>query len=222
MSYLSRKTLEYLGEPIGSSSDILHGKFRKYYGGGKGDSPDPPDYAAQAQAQGQANLDAARATAKLNNPNIINPYGTQTVTYGGGAPVFNQTAYDRAMADYQKATTGAGGTNYQSWYNPATGKIEPKVSSSTAVAPNKNDFYLKNGDPDIATVTQWRNHVTNHLISRQLFLALRKHRFSDSAPSSNRLSVCSEFWYIVVNWKCHFIILNFSHKVKSPLLANLL
>lgn len=43
--------------------------------------PATPDYAGAAAAQGAANLDAARATAKLSNPNIINPYGTQTVTY---------------------------------------------------------------------------------------------------------------------------------------------
>ena len=56
--------------------------FILYGGGGKGgDAPDPPDYAAAAVAQGKASLEAARATAKLNNPNIINPYGTQTVTY---------------------------------------------------------------------------------------------------------------------------------------------
>ncbi|OGT54241.1 MAG: hypothetical protein A3E01_00190 [Gammaproteobacteria bacterium RIFCSPHIGHO2_12_FULL_63_22] len=46
------------------------------------DPPPPPDYAGAAQAQGAANIDAARATAKLSNPNVINPYGTQTVTYG--------------------------------------------------------------------------------------------------------------------------------------------
>jgi hypothetical protein len=85
MAYYSRKSLEYLGEPIGSPNDSVQGKFRKYYGGGggKGKSPKAPDYAALAAAQGQANLDAARASAKLNNPNIINPYGTQTVTYDG-------------------------------------------------------------------------------------------------------------------------------------------
>lgn len=47
-------------------------------------APPQPDYVGAAQAQGQANVDAARATAKLNNPNIIGPYGTQTVTYGTG------------------------------------------------------------------------------------------------------------------------------------------
>lgn len=49
---------------------------------GGNDPPPAPDYAGAAAAQGQANIDAARATAKLSNPNVINPYGTQTVTYG--------------------------------------------------------------------------------------------------------------------------------------------
>ena len=44
--------------------------------------PSSPDYRGAAQEQGQANLEAARASARLNNPNIVTPYGTQTVTYG--------------------------------------------------------------------------------------------------------------------------------------------
>lgn len=59
------------------------------------DPPAPPDYAAAAAAQGAANVEAARAGAKLNNPNIFNPYGTQTVQYGEG---FDQSGYDAAVA----------------------------------------------------------------------------------------------------------------------------
>lgn len=44
--------------------------------------PPPPDYAGAAQAQGAANVETARATAKLGNPNTFTPYGSQTVTYG--------------------------------------------------------------------------------------------------------------------------------------------
>lgn len=48
-------------------------------------SPPPaPDYVGAAKEQGTGNLEAARATAKLSNPNINNPYGTQTVQYGLG------------------------------------------------------------------------------------------------------------------------------------------
>lgn len=124
------------------------------YGGGKGDAPDAPDYAAAAEAQGRASLEAARATAKLNNPNIINPYGTQTVTYGGGAPVFNQSAYDKAMEDYRKSLntynqSGGGLSNF--------GAIAAGSSGGRGrlpVAPNQADYYIQNGDPDVGTVTQ--------------------------------------------------------------------
>ena len=58
------------------------------------DSPSPPpapDYTGAAVAQGQANIDAARATAKLSNPNVYSPYGNQTVTYEGDIPTVTQT-----------------------------------------------------------------------------------------------------------------------------------
>lgn len=44
--------------------------------------PDPPDYTSAAKEQGEANLEAAVASAKLSNPNYVTPYGTQTVQYG--------------------------------------------------------------------------------------------------------------------------------------------
>ena len=54
-------------------------------------APPAPDYAGAAVAQGQANIDAARATAKLSNPNVYSPYGAQTVTYEGDVPTVTQT-----------------------------------------------------------------------------------------------------------------------------------
>lgn len=62
-------------------------------------APEAPDYTGAAQAQGQANLEAARLQARLANPNISGPLGGQKVTYGRST--FDQTAYDKAMADYQ-------------------------------------------------------------------------------------------------------------------------
>ncbi len=61
--------------------------------------PATPDYAGAATAQGAANVEAARASAKLSNPNIYGPLGSQTVTYG--TPTFDQTGYDKALADFQ-------------------------------------------------------------------------------------------------------------------------
>ena len=69
--------------------------------GKKSPSPPPaPDYTGAAVAQGQANLDAARLTARLSNPNISTPLGGQRVTFGRS--VFDQTGYEKAMSDYQK------------------------------------------------------------------------------------------------------------------------
>lgn len=44
--------------------------------------PAPIDYTAAATAQGQANLASALQTSYLSNPNIVNPYGSSTTTFG--------------------------------------------------------------------------------------------------------------------------------------------
>lgn len=64
--------------------------------------PKPPDYAAAAKEQGQANLDAAIATGHINNPNVNNPYGTQTVTWQGDQPTLTQTFSPEQQALYEK------------------------------------------------------------------------------------------------------------------------
>lgn len=131
------------------------------YGGGKGDAPDPPDYAAAAQAQGVANLESARATAKLNNPNIINPYGTQTVTYGG-EPTFDAQGYDKAYKQYEAdlASYNAnpyvgnsfGGNSIGRGYLGGIG-IQQQAKPRP-IAPDKNSFWMGTGDPDVGTVKQ--------------------------------------------------------------------
>lgn len=64
-------------------------------------SPPPtPDYAGAAQAQGAANLDAARAQGRINNPNVIAPTGTQTVTWDGDTPTLTQTYSPQEQALY--------------------------------------------------------------------------------------------------------------------------
>lgn len=45
------------------------------------DPPPAPDYIGAANAQGSQNLKAAIATGIMNNPNVTNPYGSQTVTW---------------------------------------------------------------------------------------------------------------------------------------------
>jgi hypothetical protein len=104
--------------------------------------PPPPDFAAAAAAQGVANVDAARATAKLNNPNIVAPGGTTSVQYGSG---FDQTGYDAALAKYNADLTA-----FNSGQGDSNGVI--RTSSAAPTAPDRNKFVL--GDPDVPTVTQ--------------------------------------------------------------------
>jgi len=54
-------------------------------------APPAPDYIGAAKEQGVANIESARATAKLNNPNMYTPYGTQLVSYDGDVPTVRQT-----------------------------------------------------------------------------------------------------------------------------------
>lgn len=49
--------------------------------GGDSSPPPAPDYAGMAAAQGAANVEAAKQTAYLSNPNVIGPTGKRTVTY---------------------------------------------------------------------------------------------------------------------------------------------
>lgn len=142
------------------SVSILSGLAGKpYANGGKGGTPDTPDYAKAAEQQGIANLQAAQATAKLNNPNIINPMGTQTVTYGG-TPTFDAMGYDAAMKKYQSDLAA-----YKN--QPPSSPIGNGIASAWGIgtntgagggvapqAPDRNAFYKGSGDPNIGTVTQ--------------------------------------------------------------------
>jgi hypothetical protein len=90
---------------------------------GKESSPPPaPDYVGAAYAQGAANVDAARASAKLSNPNVYTPYGSQTVTYNGDVPTVTQsltptsqkTLDAQQAVQYQLANLGQKGTGIAS------------------------------------------------------------------------------------------------------------
>lgn len=90
--------------------------------GSKSDAPPAPDYIGAANAQGAANVEAARATAKLSNPNVYTPYGSQTVTYNGDVPTVTQsltptsqkTLDAQQAVQYQLANLGQKGTNIAS------------------------------------------------------------------------------------------------------------
>ena len=62
--------------------------------------PSAPDPVATANAQGTANLEAAKQTTALSHADQITPYGTLKWTQGGGTG-FNQSGYDSALKQYQ-------------------------------------------------------------------------------------------------------------------------
>lgn len=69
-------------------------------------TPKVPDYTAAAKEQGVQNLESARVSSRLSNPNMVTPFGNQTVTYGTSK--FDEEGYNKALADYQnKAGTYA-------------------------------------------------------------------------------------------------------------------
>jgi hypothetical protein len=67
---------------------------------GKPRAPRPPDYAAAATAQGQANTNSAIATNFLNQPNQVGPYGSMNYTYdyAGGHTLADGTVIPRTTA----------------------------------------------------------------------------------------------------------------------------
>ena len=82
-------------------------------------APATPDYRGAAVEQGAANLEAARATAKLSNPNTYTPYGTQLISYEGDIPTIRQTLTPTAQktleaqqgVELSLANLGAKGAN---------------------------------------------------------------------------------------------------------------
>lgn len=75
-------------------------------------SPPPaPDYAGAAREQGAANKESAIASSRLNNPNVVNPMGTQTWTEGAAdddRPTLTQTFSPAEQALYDKSVQSKG------------------------------------------------------------------------------------------------------------------
>jgi hypothetical protein len=137
-------------------------------------APKSPDYAAQAVAQGAANKETAIASSQLNNPNVVNPYGTQTWTTPGSTKVFDQAGYDAAMAAYnQGLSQGGGGV---SSVNPAFGGDSPLAGGGTSgssgayvAPPNRESFYTTTGGGDgRPTLTQTLSPEQQALYSQNL------------------------------------------------------
>lgn len=109
--------------------------------------PPAPDYNAAAKTQGSENRETALYNSKLNNPTIINPYGTQTVSYGG----FDQSGFDQAMADY---------TAFRPTFDPATGR----QTNVSPLEPTRAQFTRGENDP---TITQTLSPAQQTILDQQ-------------------------------------------------------
>ena len=128
-------------------------------------SPPPaPDFRKSAEAQGQANIDAAISQGKINNPNVISPYGTQTVTWGGG---FDQTGFDNATAAWNKQVQDY--TNAWNQWN-AKGRVGPfstDVGFGPGVDPRSNPVNrAKFENRDVPTITQTLSPAQQQLLDK--------------------------------------------------------
>jgi len=126
----------------------------------KGSPPPPPDYTQIANNQAEKNLQAARAQGQLSNPNVIGPYGTQTVQYGGG---FDQSAYDAAMQRYNAANTA----RHNAWLRWKAGGYNGPFDIPEPVAPDRNDSKFIIGNPNQVTITQTLTPAQQALLSQQ-------------------------------------------------------
>lgn len=106
--------------------------------GKKTAAPPTPDYAGAAVAQGAANVESARATAKLSNPNIYTPYGTQLVSYDGDIPTVRQTLTPTA----QKTLEAQQGVDLS---------LSNLAQKGTGIASNVLDKPFSFGGPDVQT-----------------------------------------------------------------------
>jgi hypothetical protein len=101
-------------------------------------APAAPNYTEAAIAQGAANIESARATAKLNNPNMYTPYGTQLVSYEGDVPTVRQTLTPTA----QKSLEAQQNVDLS---------LSNLAQKGTGIASNVLDKPFSFGGPDVQT-----------------------------------------------------------------------
>ena len=135
-----------------------------------GEAPAPPpapDYTGAAKAQGAANVETARASAKLSNPNVYSPYGTQLVSYDGDVPTIRQTLTPEAQRtlEAQQVLQGnlarLGGTAYENAFGALSkpfsfgGQVQTQFNQGSPLqnAPSAGQYGLARGGPNAPNLT---------------------------------------------------------------------
>lgn len=142
-------------------------------------APPTPNYSQIAQQQGAANVEAARATAKLSNPNIIGPLGSQKVSYG----TVDQAGYDKAMADWK----AAGGENQQPQYD--------EYGNVTSTGPAMPSLAQFTSDSDTPTITQTLNPMGQQTLEEQQKVSLALAQLGQKGVSTAQNVLGTPFQY---------------------------
>ncbi len=131
-------------------------------------APAPPDYVGAATAQGAANEATARVQGRLNNPNITNPFGTQSVKFGTD-PVFDESGYNAALQKWQNTpdtpTTSRVVTGYDDENKPIYSDIP--TGQGRGDMPTKDQF-TNVADKDQVSLTQTLNPEQQALLDQQI------------------------------------------------------
>jgi hypothetical protein len=151
---------------------------------GKQSSPPPvPDYAGAAVAQGAANVDAARASAKLGNPNIYGPLGSQTISYEGDIPTVRQSltpdaqatlnaqqGVERSLAELGQQGVGQAKTILGTPFNPNLPGIDTSIAESISPV-NQAAYNAGNAQRSVAGPTFQQGIDTPIPVNQSAFTA---------------------------------------------------
>lgn len=160
-------------------------------------TPPVPDYMAAAKEQGQQNLQAAQTSSRLSNPNMITPFGTQTITYG--APTFDEAAYNKALQEYQKAPTvdrsqfyqtGGGSGDSGADYTYFDQAAYDKALKSRGAAPDRNAFMTGVGTP---TITQQLTPTAQATLEAQQRVQERLAQLGETAMGNVQATLSQPF-----------------------------
>lgn len=121
-------------------------------------APKAPDYVGAANAQGEQNLEAARTGAKLSNPNVVGPNGSQSVQWNGDTPTVTQTLSPEQQQLYDKN-------------NAARNRFADALSTNQPFSFNAPDSQYSVNQGQIQNSVdpsndQTRNHVEDSLYNR--------------------------------------------------------
>ena len=119
----------------------------------KPNPPAPPDYTGAAIAQGQANVDAAKVQGHINNPNVVGPYGTQTVTWGASQPL---TAVQQGFFDKGIVPGDTPGTLKSIYGGPSVSPLEAAQYNNYSSPSDIQALmsYAQGASPNQPTITQ--------------------------------------------------------------------